>query len=228
LRGDQILTLNIKRDVVILPEVSSKQIDVQTGLLTINYFKEGTATIVEKKLGELKNLKKLIIDLRGNGGGTFNDAVKVAEIFLPKGHVIARTISRGVREEYKASGGEQWQPEAQIVVLTDCNTASSSELLTAALKDGRHAMTIGETTKGKWNVQMVEELPNKFAIKYSVSKVETADGQSYEGTGMKADIEMAGPKGAMLGEAQKESDIAKRVKMDAPLKAAIEVGLRRG
>jgi len=222
LRGDQVLSVNVKRDVVSLPEVSTKQVDANTGLLTINYFKDGTATVVSQRLAELntKNLKKLILDLRGNGGGTFEDAVKVAELFLSKGHVIARTVSRGTTEEYKAHG-EPWHPEAQIVILIDGATASSSELLTAALKDGRHALTIGEKTKGKWNVQMVEELPNKFAIKYSIAKVETADGKSYEGTGMKADIEMEGPKGPMLVEAQKEADVAKRMKMDAPFKAGV-------
>lgn len=226
LRGDQVMSFNIKRNVVTLPEVDAKEIDSQIGLLTIGYFKEGTASVVEQKLKELganvKNLKKLIIDLRGNGGGTFNDAIKVAEIFLPKNHVIARTVSRGKREEYKAHQ-EPWHSEVQIVVLIDNSTASSAEILAAALKDGRRAMTIGETTKGKWNVQSVEELPNKFAIKYSVSKVEAADGKSYDGTGMKADLEIEGPKGPMLQEIQKGSDMAKRLKVDAPLKAAVEV-----
>lgn len=229
LREDRILNLTITRDVVSLTEVDAKKVDPQTGILTIGFYKEGTARKVEEKLGELnsKSLKKLIIDLRGNSGGTFDDAIKVAELFLPKGTVVVKTKSRGGKiEEYK-SNREPWRSDVQLVILTDSNTASSAELLTAALKEGRQAMTIGNTTKGKWNVQSIEHLPNKFAIKYSVSKFESASGQSYEGTGMKPDLEIEGPKGPLLGELQKESDLAKRTKQDAPLKAAIEVSTNR-
>ena len=88
-------------------------------------------------------------------------------------------------------------------------------------------MAIGGTTKGKWNVQTIENLSNRFAIKYSVAKFETASGQSYEGSGMKPDLEIEGPKGPMLAEVQKESDFSKRAKQDAPFKAAVEVSTAR-
>jgi len=229
LREDRLLTFDIKRNLINLTEVESRTIDGQTGLLTLSFFKEGTAQQVEQRLNELQSakLKKLILDLRGNGGGLFSEAVKVGELFIAKGQVIVRTRARGGKPEEYKSTRDPWRPDVELVVLIDENTSSGAELLTSALKDRRNATTIGHTTMGKWNVQTLEILPNKFAVKYSVSKFESADGNNYQGRGLKPDFEIDGPKGPLLIEIQKESDIAKRSKLDTPFKAALEVGRTR-
>jgi carboxyl-terminal processing protease len=225
LREDQILNLSIKRDAVLIPEVETGKIDPGSGFMYIGFFREGTAELVEKKLKLLNDpkLKKLVLDLRGNSGGTFDDAVKVGELFLPKGAVIVRTKSRGGKVEEFTANREPWRPEVQLVVLTNGFTASGAEFLTAALREKRHATTVGEGTQGKWSVQSVENLPNEFAVKYSVSTFESPSGKSYEGKGMRPDLEIPGPKGALMGELLNETDLTKRLKEDAPLKAAVEI-----
>lgn len=222
LRGDKVFDVKVKRDVVTLPEVEAKVVDVNTGLLTLSYFKEGTAGVVEKKLEPL-NVKRLIIDLRGNSGGTFTDAVKVGELFVPKGDVIVRTRSRDGKKEEYTSSRSPWHPDVQIIVLTDKDTASGAELLTAALKEQRKALVIGAVTHGKWNAQSVETLPNKFAVKYSVLKFESGSGSSYDGEGLKPDLNIEGPTGAALTELQNRIDLVSRLKQDGPLRAALEV-----
>lgn len=227
LRDDRVLSLNITRDKVILPTFGAKMVNSSTALLSIGFFSNETSSMVEEKLREFdrKSITKLILDLRGNGGGTFDDAVKVSEIFAPRNSTVVQTRSRdGQIREYK-SNRDPWRPEVRIVVLTNKDTGSGAELLTASLKEERQAMTIGMTTQGKWNVQSVETLPNKFAVKYSILKFESPSGQSYQGTGMKPDIEIDGPKGTDLGNLQNESDLAKRISQDPPLKAAIELGI---
>ena len=227
LREDRILNFDIARNSVKLLELESTLIEPGTGLLTIGFFSTETSSLVSKKLESLarEKIKKLVVDLRGNSGGTFDDAVKVGELFLPKGKLIVRTKERDGKVTEYTSHREAWHPEVQLVVLTDKYTASGAELLTGALRNGRSAMVIGQTTKGKWNAQSLETLPNKFAIKYSVLKFESEDGKDYQGVGLKPDLEIDGPSGALLGNLQSETNLKKRINQDPPLKAAIEVAM---
>lgn len=225
LRDDHLINFDVARDQVSLRAFQAKQLNPSTAYLMLGFFTSDTSEKVADALKEFKqkDIKKLIIDLRGNGGGTFDDAVKTAELFLPKGATIVQTVSRtGKAERYEAKR-EAWRPEVELVVITDHDTASSAELLTGALKEGRKATVVGLTTQGKWNAQNLETLSNKFAIKYTIYKFETASGKSFQGAGMKPDIEIDGPKGAALSALHNESDLSKRIDLDAPLKAAISL-----
>jgi len=225
LRDDQIIKFAVARDQVSLRAFEAKQLNPSTAYLMLGFFTSETSERVEAALKEFnqKGLRKLILDLRGNGGGTFDDAVKTAELFLPKGTTVVQTVSRDGKVERYEAKHEAWRPEVQLVVLTDHETASSAELLTGALKEGRKATVVGLTTQGKWNAQSLETLSNKFAVKYTVYEFETASGKSFQGTGFKPDITIDGPKGAALAALHNESDLSKRIDLDAPLKAALSL-----
>jgi len=116
--------------------------------------------------------------------------------------------------------GEAWSPQTRLVVLTDENTFSGAELLAASLKENRKALLVGTHTHGKWSVQSVEELPNKFTIKYSVMQFQSPSGQSYQGTGIKPDFEVSPAKEESLAERWSEKNPQVLLGIDTQLKAA--------
>ena len=223
LREDNVIPLKIVRGAIKLQLFEAKKIDETTGYLTISAFTGDSLQEVESRLKTFadQKLKKLIIDLRGNQGGGFDQVLQVAEIFSPKGSVMARTKSRHGKSKEYTSQKEAWNPDAHLVVLVDHKTKSGAELLAASLKENRHAVVIGATTYGKWNVQSIEDLPNHFLVKYSIMDFESPSGKNYQGVGLKPDYEVAGPAEASLGEwSQEGTEMSVRLTHDAQLKAA--------
>lgn len=225
LREDKIITVNIKREIIPWTPVEMEKIDEATNLLTIGFFNEQTPKLVEDKLNEVNShkVKKLIIDVRSNEGGGFDQAVKVAELFLPEGTIIANTKNRAGKVEKYKSGKNLLSQNIQIILLTNKDTRSGAELFVAALKENRPVKLVGETTFGKWNAQTVETLPNKYAIKYTVKEFQSPKGNSFQGLGIKPDLEVGLPKDTDIKELQAKFEISKRISLDSQLKAALEL-----
>lgn len=225
LRDDRIISLDIKREIIPWTPVEFQKVDNNTGLLAIGYFTEDSPKLVETSLREVneQNIKKLIVDLRGNSGGGFDQAIKVTELFLPKGKVITTTKNReGKIETFKSNGG-LLNNDVQVILLTNKETFCGAELLAAALKENKSVKIVGETTFGKWNAQTVESLPNKFAIKYTVKEFRSPLGNSFQDTGLKPDVEVILPKDVDSRELSSRFDVSKRLELDAQLKAAFEL-----
>lgn len=225
LREDRILSLEVKRAVIPWTPVELQKIDDSTRLLSIGYFTDESPKLVEAQLKEVsrQKVKRLIVDLRGNSGGGFVQAVKVAELFLPKGKVIASTKNRDGKIETFRSNGGALTDKIQLIVLTNKETFSGAELLAASLKENLDARVVGETTFGKWNAQAVELLPNKYAIKFTVKEFRSPLGNSFQNSGMKPDIEVSLPKDVDSRELSLKHDMPKRLVIDSQLKAAIEL-----
>ncbi|MGH7169861.1 MAG: S41 family peptidase [Gemmataceae bacterium] len=169
------------------------------GKMTINYFHESTMQEVKDALAALQmaGMKVLILDLRGNPGGLFKSAVKIAELFLPEGiivvsqthlHFKGRKLSGTIRAE---------QPDAWLmpmVVLIDGETASAAEVLAGALKDNGRAKLVGQTTFGKGSIQCVIELGEPHfermpaAIRITVAKLLSPSWQPYSGKGIQPNL----------------------------------------
>jgi carboxyl-terminal processing protease len=109
-----------------------------------------------------------------------------------------------------------------IAVLIDNDTASSAELVTAALQELRHATVVGSHTKGKWTVQTIDDLSNGYAIKYTMGVFSSPAGRSFEGVGMVPDVEVDQP-ADVRDHAKLDKDPAKRVAEDVPLRTAISL-----
>jgi carboxyl-terminal processing protease len=112
------------------------------------------------------------------------------------------------------------QVDGPVAVLVDHETASSSELVTAALQELRHATVVGSHTKGKWTVQKLEDLPNGFAVKYTMAVFTSPAGKSYEGTGIAPEVEVDQADDAAQ-RALLEKDPAKQLAEDAPLRTTL-------
>ena len=126
----------------------------------------------------------LVLDLRGNGGGLVEEAQLIASIFIPKG-VIVTTRGRTQPTQVLVATGGAISSSIPMVVLVDANTASSSEIVTAALQDHHRASVVGTHTFGKGVFQEEEPLSNGGALDITVGEYFTPNGRNLGGGGVK-------------------------------------------
>jgi len=143
------------------------------GYINLSSFSGNPAKEFKEAFLELKkkNITSLVIDLRNNGGGLLDEAVEIANYFLPRGKTIVTTKGRIKQTEntYKTRR-EPLDTELPLVVLVNSGTASSSEILAGALQDLDRAVIIGTRTFGKGLVQTTRPLPYGGALKITTSK----------------------------------------------------------
>lgn len=144
------------------------------GYIILYDFVDRTAADFEIALNSLveqHNITKLIIDLRGNGGGLVSQAVDIASLFLPKGTEVVSM--RGIHESnnvvYKTRHMPRY-PDMELLFLVDGNSASASELLSGAMQDFDRAFILGERTFGKGLVQNIRQLPYDSYLKITTGK----------------------------------------------------------
>lgn len=126
----------------------------------------------------------LLFDLRGNGGGLVEEAQLIASIFIPKG-VIVSTRGRAVSSQTLYALGDAIPTSIPMVVLVDSDTASSAEIVTAALQDHRRATVVGTHTFGKGVFQEEMPLSNGGALDITVGEFFTPNGRNLGGGGVK-------------------------------------------
>ena len=156
---EQLIPFDLVRDEVYIPTVPAYfMIDATTGYIRMQEFGENTDRDVKHALHDLagKGMKRLLFDVRGNPGGPLDQAIKVANEFLPKGKMIVYTRGRIANsdQDYRATEESEFT-EMPMVLLANRNSASASEIVTGALQDHDRAYVVGETTFGKALVQSV-------------------------------------------------------------------------
>lgn len=172
---DSILTFEIVRDKIQIPSVPySGVIGGDLGYIQLSQFSEKSADEVLDALDRLtgeNKIKGLVLDLRDNGGGFLESAVKILGYFLPKGTEVLRTRGKGVMDErvYKTSD-KPVAPQLPLVVLIDEGTASASEITAGALQDLDRAVILGSRSFGKGLVQTTRELPYEGLLKVTVAR----------------------------------------------------------
>jgi carboxyl-terminal processing protease len=126
----------------------------------------------------------IVLDLRANGGGLVEEARLIASIFIQKGTIVS-TRGRKVPSETLTAAGDAIAAKIPVVVLVDKNTASASEIVTAALQDHRRATVVGTHTFGKGVFQEEEPLSNGGALDITVGEYFTPNGRNLGGGGVK-------------------------------------------
>ena len=180
-RANQTLEKLVKREKIQIPAVNFyKKITPQTGIIKLTSFTNTASVEFKKALSKLQkeNIKNLIIDLRSNGGGLLNEAVKIVNFFIPKGQEVVSTKSR--IKEMNRSYTTQAQPIAQelsLVVLVDEYSASASEIVAGSLQDLDKAIVVGNTSFGKGLVQQTKPVSFGGQIKITVAKYYTPSGR---------------------------------------------------
>jgi carboxyl-terminal processing protease len=223
LRGDKLVSVRVVRSKVVYDQVRGSIVGDAVGLVEIPSFNARTPGALRDVLTDLsgRGARALVVDLRDNPGGSFDDAVAAAGEMVPAASTVVVVRKRGTTEPVVAKTTPVGR-DVPIAVLVDHDTASSAELVTAALQELRHATVVGSRTKGKWTVQTIDDLSNGYAIKYTLGVFTSPAGRSFEGTGLLPDIEVDQAAEAR-DRARLDQDPAKRVTDDAPLRTAIAV-----
>lgn len=193
IRGEEIINKTITRQRIQINHIKSKVLDNKIGYIQILTFDDGCSQEFETKLNELieTGINSLIIDIRDNGGGIVREAINIAELFVPKGNIIMRETDKAGNEEVTESSKDpKINSNMNVVVLTNENTASASEILVGALRDNNIVKVIGTNTFGKGVVQGIIPVASGGALKLTIKKIHTPNNNEIHKCGIKPDIEV--------------------------------------
>ncbi len=191
-RGKEELDFRLTREII---NNVSAYIDYKddTAILTISRFDLDTGKLVKRLAQEAvdRGVKKLIVDLRGNGGGYVSSANEVASLWINGDIVVEQRSSNGVySEQTHAKTGMDILSNMKTVVLINGSTASASEIVAGALKDYKKATLVGEKTYGKGSVQALEEFTSGELLRVTIAKWYTPKGKNINGEGIEPDVEV--------------------------------------
>ena len=161
------------------------------GYVRIASITSKASTEVEHAVDALRQrgAQALVLDLRGNGGGLFEEGVNIAGLFLPRGAMVASLASRGAVPLERHKGRLSRWPTMPLSVLVDAGTASASEVIAAGLREHGRALLVGAPTYGKGVVQRIVRLTPEFSLRLTTARWLTPNGNALQrrmGTGKDA------------------------------------------
>ncbi|WHY95534.1 S41 family peptidase [Peribacillus simplex] len=193
------IELTIKRDTIPIETVYAEMLDDGVAKIQVTSFSEHTVQELKTALEEMskKDMKGLVLDLRGNPGGLLDQAIEMASLFIPNGEVVLQVEERsGKKEVYKSENdGELKIP---VVVLIDDGSASASEIVAAAVSESADIPLIGVKSFGKGTVQTAQPFEDGSNFKYTAAKWLTPEGNWIHKKGIKPDINVKLPDYASL------------------------------
>ena len=184
-RTGDTLDVNITRERIHLPDIEyAGMLNDTTGYILQTGFTENVGAIMKEKVLDLKaqGMKKLVLDLRGNGGGLMNEAINIVSLFVPRGSLVVSAKGKDTDKdaanviEYRTYS-DPIDTQMPIVVLIDGASASSAEIVTGALQDMDRATVMGKRSYGKGLVQSVRPLPYNGQLKVTTAKYYTPSGR---------------------------------------------------
>ena len=182
-RNGKQISIKVNRGIIPLYSLDAGyMLEKNIGYIRLNKFSKQTYREFMESLTSLKKqgLKKLVLDLRGNGGGVLDEAVEIADEFLTGDKLITYTEGSHVaRKEYRCRREGQFET-GELVVLADEGSASASEILMSALQDWDRATIIGRRSFGKGLVQEQFDLSNKSALRLTVARYYSPLGRSIQ------------------------------------------------
>ena len=185
-RDDSKKTVTIVRDTIQIESVKSEVRKDNIGYIRISSFIETTAEDFKKALSEMESakVKGMVIDIRNNGGGLVNEGLEVADELLGKCTLVCYVDNKG-NKTYSYSDKDK--TDIPYVLLVDGATASTSEILTAAVKDNNGGKIVGTKTFGKGIIQNTSQFKDGSALKLTVMQYLSPDGNEIHKKGVKPD-----------------------------------------
>ncbi|MDB8852215.1 S41 family peptidase [Peptostreptococcus anaerobius] len=185
----QIEKIVVRRQITI-QTIDSRVLENNLGYISIKSFDEDTADDFRSALKNLeaKNIKGLIVDVRDDGGGLLDVVENIADRLLGKAVIVYTQDNKGNKEYLRSSDKEKIS--IPIVVLTNGNSASASEILTGAILDNKAGISVGTTTYGKGLVQQVVPLRDGTGYKLTTAQYFTPNGSYINEKGIKPTIEV--------------------------------------
>lgn len=217
LRGAETVKYELTREKVKVNQVEGKVISNNIGYIKFTSFDETTAEDFKAKYEELskQNIKSLIIDLRNNGGGIVDQALEIADYMTDKDSVLLYEVDKNNKETVKKAK-EDPIINMPIIILTNENTASASEILAGALKDLGKAKTVGTTTYGKGVIQQILKLNDGSGLKITIEEYQTPNKNKINKVGIEPDEKVELPDSVSNPLSVQESE-------DTQLQKAIEM-----
>ncbi|MCL6451622.1 MAG: S41 family peptidase, partial [Acetobacteraceae bacterium] len=227
LRGenDQEIVARLKRSNIRVPTVESRMLEGKVGYLAISQFLGTTSRDVGLRLKALEQegMKGLVLDLRNNPGGLLDQAVKVAQYFVPEGPIVSVVDRQGEQFTYRSQAKGFKLP---LAVLIDGGSASAAEVLAGAIQDRGVGKLVGTRTFGKVAVQNLHRLADGSGLRITTARYYPPSGRKLDQVGLEPDLEVpaseareAGREGAALAGDAAESP-------DPQLEAAVELVLQ--
>jgi carboxyl-terminal processing protease len=187
-RSGESLSFTIVRRSIDIPNVQASMTRGNLGYVRLLGFARGAADQVRVEVEKLTEAgaEGVVLDMRDNGGGLFNEAVRVASVFIEDGEIV-KYRERSKKDVVYDAKGDAFE-EIPLVVLVNEGTASASEIVAGALQDTDRGIVVGTTTFGKGSVQEVIPLVDASAIKLTTAAYVTPEGRNIHGRGIKPDV----------------------------------------
>ena len=214
-RNGEELTFNVKIGTIEEPAITYEIKDNNIGYIQISKFSRPLTSQMESALKDLEanGMSKLIIDLRNNSGGYLDSAETTASLFLKKGKLIYSLEDKNSKEDYYDQ--TETSRNYPIVVLINNNSASSAEILAAALKDSYGAVLVGQTSYGKGKVQQTYDMEDGSMAKFTSARWLRPNGDCIDKKGINPDFEVA--------QTTQTDENGQEVTIDTQLAKALEV-----
>lgn len=190
-RNGETKTFELTRTKVVVSHVTTKVLNNDIGYIAISDFEGECASEFETKYKQLEKqgIKKLIIDIRNNGGGIVDEALKIANMLVDKDSTLLITKDKSDKEEI-TKATEKPIINMPTVVLVNGYSASASEILAGALKDNGKATLVGTKTYGKGIIQELHQLSDGSGLKITVSEYYTPNHNAIHKIGITPDVEI--------------------------------------
>lgn len=190
LRNGEEVELTATRDIIEVQTVSSEMKDNQIGYIAVSEFDSVTYDQFKDALNDLESqgMQGLVIDLRGNPGGSLSTVTDMLKLLLPKGTIVSTKDKYGNTEEITCDGKNEFTKP--LAVLVNQYSASSSEIFSGAIQDYGTGTIVGMTTYGKGVVQQLMDLGDGTCLKVTIAEYYTPSGRSINGTGVEPDVEV--------------------------------------
>ena len=215
-RDGKEIEKNVTREKVKIRHVTSKVLNKTVGYVSISSFDEGCSSEFKEKVNELINKDKvtsLIIDIRNNPGGILDEVLSISNYLLPECEIIS-IVDKDGNKTIKKSDSDCI--DLPLVILTNENSASASEILAGSIKDNNRGKLIGTKTFGKGVIQEVITLSNGAMLKITTSEYCTPSGNKIQNQGIEPNITVE------LSEKYKNTSTLPEEKEDTQLQAALK------
>lgn len=190
-RDGEILNFEVERKEIDIAPVESEILEGNIGYISLLSFDEGCSDEIKEKIQEFndKNIDKIILDLRNNGGGLVDEALSILELFVDEGDNLLITVDKYDKEEINKSKKSP-ETDAKLIVLTNVGSASASEIVAGTLQDLGRATIVGEKTYGKGVIQALLPLSDGAGLKVTIEEYFTANKNKINGIGIVPDVEV--------------------------------------